>query len=485
MGHWSESEDLLEEARQRIAREPGRPQPTLEELAPFVREAAQEIELLAGRTFGPPRTATRIFESDGLPFIEVPDLLLGSEGELAPDVHPIPDPVRPTLALALQTGRWPAVERVKPALPTSEALWWAGHALHRWHTEERFDQDFAMVRYTVRSRAAGGPDKLDPAFTRRLLDPDAYVNLAIGAAQLPGWFLQVTRRARGITRNTPDDGRLMQLLAHEGPVGIVAEEPRVLLARITEEPVDWAIALRLWKDVARGHAAPWRLSGLSKAVHGNGVPIISLDEQTTAPEIAVQMVLRAYWHGYLTGDDPGLAGAIQSAFPHQVKRIREGTGTPDDSSASAKLLERLLSPGFDPARGVEGMRRYVWRHARTIVLAHRQELRASKPWVDLGISERYYYRLLRRFAAKADDGRYLVDERVLNDLAQHLELTTADRERRAASIEFLRGRGFTLVAARKWLQRNPIEEIGSAWPRSALKVRDRDNLKEANGIDTA
>lgn len=116
MGHWSESEDLLEEARQLIARGPGRPQPTLDELAPLLRKAAQEIELLAGRTFSPPRTATRIFESDGLPFIEVPDLLLGSEGELPPDVHPIPDPVRPTMAFSLQTGRWP---------PRSGGIWLA------------------------------------------------------------------------------------------------------------------------------------------------------------------------------------------------------------------------------------------------------------------------------------------------------------------------------------------------------------------------
>lgn len=157
MGHWSESEDLLEEARQRIARGPGRPQPTLDELAPYLREAAREIELLAGRTFSPPRTATRFFESDGLPFIEVPDFIVGSESELTPDIYPIPDPVRPTIAIAFQTGRWPAEERGKSALPTSEALWWAGHALHRWHTDERFDQDFAMVRYTDRARAAGGP----------------------------------------------------------------------------------------------------------------------------------------------------------------------------------------------------------------------------------------------------------------------------------------------------------------------------------------
>lgn len=471
MGHWSESKDLLEEARQRIAGGPGRPQPTLDELAPYLREAAREIELLAGRTFSPPRTATRFFESDGLPFIEVPDFLLGSESELAPDVYPIPDPVRPTIAVAFQTGRWPAEERVKPALPTSEALWWAGHALHRWHTEERFDQDFAMVRYTDRARAAGGPDNLDPEFGRRLLNPDAYVHLAIGSAQLPGWFLQVTRRVRAVTRDTPDDARLMQLLGHEGPVGIVAEEPRVVLARITEEPADWAIVLRLWKDVARVEAAPWRLSGLSKAIHGHGVPIISLDQRTTAPEIAVQMVLRAYWHGYLDGNDPGLAGALQSAFPRQVKTIREGTHSPDDASAAAKLLERLLSPGFDPARGVEGMRRYIWRHARTIILAHRQELRTSRPWVDLGISERYYYRLLTKFVTKAADGRYVVDEEVMKRLAQYLELTTADRERRANSIEFLLGRGFTLFAARKWLQRNPIEAIGSAWPRGAKRDR--------------
>ena len=57
------------------------------------------------------------------------------------------------------------------------------------------------------------------------------------------------------------------------------------------------------------------------------------------------------------------------------------------------------------------------------------------------------------------------------DAGVWIELTTVDRERRAASIEFLRGRGFTLSAARKWVQRNPIDEIASAWPRGAKRDR--------------
>jgi hypothetical protein len=102
-----------------------------------------------------------------------------------------------------------------------------------------------------------------------------------------------------------------------------------------------------------------------------------------------------YWHGYIGGDEPALANAVATAYPGPVERIQRGTGAPNGASAAAMLLEQLVHPEFDPARGAGATRRYVRRKASIVVMEHRKRETPDRyPWKQVGISERRYYKLL-------------------------------------------------------------------------------------------
>jgi hypothetical protein len=112
------------------------------------------------------------------------------------------------------------------------------------------------------------------------------------------------------------------------------------------------------------------------------------------------------------------------------------------------------------------MRRYVRRQARTIVLDHRQSLRAEPPWQRLGISESYYYKWLRGLRIPKDArGRFVVDQPLLGILERAVGRRDDAKERRAAVLELLRHRGFSDAAARKWLQRHDLDDVRTAQPR--------------------
>jgi hypothetical protein len=96
---------------------------------------------------------------------------------------------------------------------------------------------------------------------------------------------------------------------------------------------------------------PWRK--IAKAIHGHGIPTITLDPVSTPYEIACQVVLKGYWHGYIGSEEPALANAVAMAYPRQVERIQRATRAPNRASAAATLLEQLIHPGFDPAQGAE------------------------------------------------------------------------------------------------------------------------------------
>jgi hypothetical protein len=174
------------------------------------------------------------------------------------------------------------------------------------------------------------------------------------------------------------------------------------------------------------------------------------------------MLLVAYWHGYLEGEETALIPAsLASAFPRDVARVRSGTGASDTQEAAALLFERLLRPGFDPTRGAGSIRRYIARHATTLVRAHRTSAVEFHRWDELEISERYYYKLLAKVAQKGPDGGYRVDDGTVGKIRAYLDA----RKRRDAAMELLRVRGFEAAAARKWLQRHSIDEIATAAPR--------------------
>jgi hypothetical protein len=196
------------------------------------------------------------------------------------------------------------------------------------------------------------------------------------------------------------------------------------------------------------------------------MPTVTVDPSSTAEEIACQVVLKGYWHGYIDGSEAALARAIEMAYPREVERIRRQTRAPSPASAASMLLEQLIHPGFDPAQGAEATRRYVRRKASIVVMEHRKQENPERcPWTQVGITERRFYKLLPMFAAKVG-GRYDYDQDdVVVKMRTHLDAVDADRATRSASLDLLRSRGFKEEAARKWLQRHSPAEALTAWPR--------------------
>jgi hypothetical protein len=273
-----------------------------------------------------------------------------------------------------------------------------------------------------------------------------------------------------VTNETEDEGRLIEPLLDKSAargevIPLAAVEPILIAARTTRQPVGWAFTARLWTEgVRRPIDRPW--SKIAKAIHGNGIPTITLDPNSTPYEIACQVLLKGYWHGYIGGDEPALANAVAMAYPRQVQRLQRETRAPSTTSAAATLLEQLIRPGFDPAQGAEATRRYVRRKASIAVMQHRKlEAPDRYPWTQVGISERRYYKLLPLFAQKVD-GRYDYDrDNVVASMKAYLDRKDSERTIRMDALEVLRSRGFGEEAARKWLQRHRPEEAVNAWPR--------------------
>jgi hypothetical protein len=273
-----------------------------------------------------------------------------------------------------------------------------------------------------------------------------------------------------VTSETEDEGRLIELLMDKTMTGgevapLAAVEPILIAAPMTRQPADRAFTARIWTEgVRRPIDRPW--SKIAKAIHGNGIPTITLDPISTPDEIACHLVLKGYWHGYIGSDEPALANALVQAYPRQVERIQRVTRAPNRAFAAATLLEQLIRPGFDPAQGAEATRRYVRRKASIAVMQYRKaETPDRYPWTQVGISERRYYKLLPRFAQKVN-GRYVLDhDDVVARMKAYLNRVDDVRADRAATLEVLRSHGFGEEAARKWLQRHRPEEALDARPR--------------------
>jgi hypothetical protein len=245
---------------------------------------------------------------------------------------------------------------------------------------------------------------------------------------------------------------------------------------MTRQPADWAFAARIWTDrVKRPNDRPW--SRFANAIHEHGMPTITVDAVSTPQEIACQLVLKAYWHGYLGSNGPALANAVALAYPVQVNRIRRATRAASTQAAASTLLEQLIRPGFDPAQGAEATRRYVRRKASIAVMEHRKaESPERYPWTRIGISERRYYKLLPLFASKVN-GRYVVDyDDVVTRMKAHLNRIDV----RIAARDVLREHGFSDEAARKWLQRHPPQDAVNAWPRGSASKLGKDHADQAN-----
>src|SRR6266700_3567175 len=129
----------------------------------------------------------------------------------------------------------------------------------------------------------------------------------------------------------------------------------------------------------------------------------------------------------------------------------------DRQPTGRRLAAALPAPGGSA-------RRYVSRKATIAVLEHRKrDGTGLREWESFGISERSYYKLLKRFAPKIGS-RYDIDEGVRDRIRAYLAQRASGTKQREAAMEVLQERGFAKEAARKWLQRHPVEKVLEAHP---------------------
>ena len=100
MGHWSES--LVDEVAHEVAQRGGG-SPDRRLLTDMLARVGRELEILSGRSFHPLRRMTSIFEPNGLPFVDIPDMQVGSMEPVA-GAWAIPDPVNRQMAAVLQVA---------------------------------------------------------------------------------------------------------------------------------------------------------------------------------------------------------------------------------------------------------------------------------------------------------------------------------------------------------------------------------------------
>ena len=464
MGHWSEdlADDLAEDLVRRHGESPDR-----RLLVEILAEVGKEIDVLAGRSFRPLHRATATIYSGGLPLVEVPDMQVGPM-ETTAEVWAVPDPVNAQMATTLQV--MPIDPPVRKASPPAEALVTAGCLI-----ADASRAGLLEGGYVVRWLGAHTDGERRRDLFRRVMDPMFRFYVPVLGEMANGWWFQIARRLIWVTSETNGDGRLVELLLDGETTGgeavpLVATEPVLIAAPMTRQPVEWAFTARIWAEgVQRPNDRPWSI--LAGAIHGHGIPTITLDSASTPEEIACQVVLKGYWHGYIDSDEPALARAVANAYTQPVARIQRQTHAPTRESAAAMLLEQLIRPGFDPAQGAEATRRYVRRKASIVVMEHRKREAPDRyPWTHVGISERRFYKLLPLFADKVN-GRYDYDhDDVVTRMKVHLDKRDRKREIRAAALELLRERGFSEAAARKWLQRHEPEQAINAWPRGQRPV---------------
>ena len=115
MGHWSES--LADEVTLEVARRGG-VMPDRQRVLELLGQVGQEIDVLAGRSFRPAYRATSVLEPNGMPFVDFPDLRVGSL-DSAGTGWEIPDPVNPEIATVAQLA--PLIDPVPSAVPIAQA----------------------------------------------------------------------------------------------------------------------------------------------------------------------------------------------------------------------------------------------------------------------------------------------------------------------------------------------------------------------------
>lgn len=458
---------LLPEVQKRVGVAADRNQ-----LKAMLEEVGGELELLAGQRFGAAEVRSVSIDSGGLPFVFAPGFRTqGHRSDHA--IWPVEDPSNPGMASVIQILEPRRLS--SQAIAVGSALQFAGNLVVAANKAGYLSADYLRLWL---GKSFDNTSRVE--FFKSLLDQANLVFVPLAGYEVGGWWFQITRRITWIAGPRNDIQQLVEPLLDPAAikVGLVGVEPVLIVARLTSHPVDRAFAFRIWPGITRKADRPWRLA--AQAVHNHGVPILTLDERSSAPEAGCQLLLLAQWHGLLDKDESGLAEAFAAAYPESVNRVRAAMQMPDSMSAAAILLESLLRPGFDPARGADSTRRYVSRKASIVIIERRKlDQATSRPWESFGIKERYYYKLLKRLAPK-ESGSYVVDDEVRQRILSYLR----DRDKRVDSktlvMDLLLERGFTKSAARKWLYRHHAHEALSAWPRGARRTNTVAASQEMN-----
>jgi hypothetical protein len=274
----------------------------------LLAQTGRELEVLSGRSFHSPRRTTSVFEPNGLPFVDVPDMQVGSMEPVA-GVSAVPDPANREMAAVLQVS--PLAAPLTKAAPLADGLWFAGQLT------ETSRAGCLSPDHVLRWLGAVDP-KERMELMRRVMDPAVRFSVPILAVSVGEWWIQIARRLIWVTSETEDEGRLIELLLDTTMTGgdvppLAAIEPTLIAAPMTRQTADWAFTARIWTEaVRRPIDRPWSM--FAKAIHRHGIPTITLDLASTPYEIACQVVLKGYWHGYISGDELALANAVAMAY---------------------------------------------------------------------------------------------------------------------------------------------------------------------------
>ena len=181
MGHWSES--LVDEVAHEVAQRGGG-SPDRRLLTDMAALAGRELEILSGRSFHPLRQTTSIFEPNGLPFVDIPDMQVGSMDPVA-GVWAIPDPVNRQMAPVLQVA---SLGNPAPtSAPAAEALWIAGQILAEASRTGRLSGDYVLYWLGAVDRE----QRME--LMRRVMDPAVRFSIPILGVPAGGWWIQVAR----------------------------------------------------------------------------------------------------------------------------------------------------------------------------------------------------------------------------------------------------------------------------------------------------
>jgi len=251
MGHWSES--LLDEAAQQIGGSPDR-----RLLMDLCIQAGRELDILAGRSFRPLRRTTSVFVPNGLPFVDVPDMQVGSV-EAAAGAWEIPNPVNRQTADVLQVSSF--ADPTPKAAPIADALWFAGQLLADASQTGLLSRDYVLHWLGV---SVDREQRVD--LMRRVMDPAVRFSVPILGVSVGGWWIQIARRLIWVTSETEDEGRLIELLLSDTMIDgkvvpLAAVEPILIAARMTRQPAAATLLEQLIRpgfDPAQGAEATRR-----------------------------------------------------------------------------------------------------------------------------------------------------------------------------------------------------------------------------------